>query len=109
MYDIILKNNATGKFTIISGQSDVSSTELYLQFDVDIQQPDGEYTYAVVRNNYSGITYDLKQELLASKVSWDGGSAELRDFNPFVGLMRIGDIKSDAVYDDNKQNYFYEG
>lgn len=107
-YDVILKNNATGKYTLIPSQENVSPTELYLQFDVNLDLPDGEYTYAVVKT-YDSVTYTFKQETLASIVSWEGGSAELRDFNPFVGLMRIGDIKSDAVYDDNKQNYFYEG
>jgi len=109
MFDIILKNNATSKFTIVTGQENVSITALYLQFDVDLDLPDGEYTYCVVGNDRDDVVYDLKEDILSSTITTEESTIEMRDLNPYIGLMRIGDPVLNAVSDDNKKEYYYEG
>lgn len=111
-YTLILKNNATSKYEVVDDLENVSVTELYLQFeDVVLDLPDGEYTYAAFVNERDDLTYDFKEDLLSTIITTgEDESIELRDLNPFTGLLRIGDVKLDLIYDDNnKKEYYYEG
>lgn len=112
-YDIILQNNASKEFFILSGLQNSSSTELYLQFD-GIELPetaqDGEYTYACACNEQSGVTYSPKTPILDTIVTKDGEELVLADLKPLVGLLRVGKPIESNVYDDtNNKTFYYEG
>lgn len=112
LYTLILKNNASSKFAVIDNLVNVSTTDLYLQFeDVELGLEDGEYTYAAFANERIDLSYDFKEELLSTIITYDENKTiELRDLNPYVGLMRIGLVPLEAVYDNNnKKEYYYEG
>ena len=110
MYELILKNNATNEFTVHSDIMPAFQGDTYLQFnDIDLDEKDGEYTYALFWAAETGITYQFKAEILSSILTIDGEDYELRDFTPAVGLLRIGDMEMEAKYDNNKQDtYYYE-
>ena len=111
MYDIILQNNASKEFTILRGLTNISLTELYLEFeDVELDVPDGEYTYACFINDRDDVEYDLKTPILDTILTIDDKHIELRDIQPLTGLLRVGEEKPVEVYDegDNK-TFYYEG
>lgn len=109
MYTLILRNNATNEVNVISGLTNISEKRLYLQFDTDIDAPDGEYTYAVFPCDRNDVIYDFKANILDSVLSVDDTDFELRDLNPRYGLLRIGDVVPTAQFDnDDKQTYYYE-
>lgn len=111
MYDLIIQNNASREFFLYQGLENVSSTELYIEFNpIDIDAPDGEYTYAVYENDDSGVTYTFKTPILDTIVHQDEEDIILREKRPYMGLMRVGTPSSNAVYDDeNNTTYYYEG
>ena len=111
MYTLILRNNATNEVSVYDGLQNVGNARLYLEFqDVELDVPDGEYTYAAFDNDRDDITYDFKSNILDSVIHTDDGDVELRDINPRVGLMRIGIVEEANTYDNNdKQTYYYEG
>ena len=111
MYDLIIQNNASREFFLYQGLENRSVTELYIEFNpIDLDVPDGEYTYACLKNDNSGTTYTFKTPILDTIVHQDEEDIILREKRPYTGLMRVGTPKSDAVYDDeNNTTYFYEG
>lgn len=111
MYTLILKNNSTNEFTVYDGLQNVSGKQLYLEFnDVELEVPDGEYTYAVFSNDRDDITYDFKAEILDTVLHTEDGDVELRDINPRIGLLRIGLVEETNKYDNNSRDtYYYEG
>ncbi len=114
MFTLILKNNATMKFYKYDGLEELDGKRLYLHFNIDIDAPEGEYTYAVFRNNRTDVDYTFKSEVLSSILEVEGEEFLLRDLNPIYGILRIGDIVPTAVYEpkeennDNVNTYFYE-
>ena len=112
-FDIILKNNATGKYTVVMNQIDASPTELYLQFDnVDLSNlENGEYTYVAVQDNNGSNQYNLVPDTLESKVTIGTNVVTLRSLNPFIGLMKIDSEEKEEtpVYNNDNTNYYYEG
>ena len=88
---------------------------LYLHFNLDLDIPDGEYTYAVYKNNRTDIEYTFRSEVLSSIVTVEGEDYLLKDLNPYYGIMRKGHYTQTAVYDPKDENnnsvntYFYEG
>lgn len=111
MYTLILKNNSTNEFTVYDDLQNVSGKQLYLEFnDVELEVPDGEYTYAVFLNDRDDITYDFKAEMLDTVLHTEDGDVELRDINPRIGLLRIGLVEETNKYDNNSRDtYYYEG
>lgn len=112
-YDIILQNNASKEFFVLSGLQNTSSTELYLQFE-DIELPegaqDGEYTYACVCNEESGVTYSPKTPILDTIVHSNEEDIVLGELKPYTGLLRVGKPQESNVYDDTKnKTFYYEG
>lgn len=112
-YDIILQNNASKEFFVVSGLQNTSSTELYLQFEeVDLPEEaqDGEYTYACLCNEESGVTYSPKTPILDTIVTIGEEQLVLGDLKPLVGLLRVGKPKESNVYDNtNNKTFYYEG
>lgn len=109
-YDIILENNGSREFFILQGLENVSTTDLYLQFDeveLPVGMPDGEYTYAVFSNNRDDVVYTPKTPILDTLIHTDDGDITLRDINPFTGLLRVGDVQETNIYPDENTNYLY--
>lgn len=113
-FDILLQNNASKQIFILEGLEPNEGTfALSLTFeDVDMPEgvQDGEYTYAVIRNNRSDVEYDTNQVLLETVVKADGRTLKLADLRPLTGILRIGDIQQTNKYEkDSNKPYYYEG
>ncbi len=124
-YSIILQNNATKDLSTFGRVRSVSESPLYLKFVISDgwqsewwdHLPDGEYTYyAYADNTVSGTTSDYNNgssTVLDCDII-DVATEErvtLRDLNPYIGLLRIGDVEPTSnEYDDSKyKTYYYEG
>lgn len=111
-FDIILVNNASKEVKILQKCTNVSDNILYLEFEnIDLNLPDGEYTYAVIYNNRDDVSYDIKNEVLASMVITSEGDVPLRLLRPLTGLLTIknGDNKNPLFYNPNKTVFYYKG
>ena len=108
-YDLILMGNASRQFFLLSGLTDTSTTHLYHRFLVEIDAEEGEYTYAVVRNERNDVEYEFKTPLLDTIIHTQDGDVVIRDLQPSTGLMRIGnEIAPVNMYQkDNKNTIFY--
>ena len=99
-FDIIFVNNASKKVKILQKQENVSEDKDYLLFEnVELDLPDGEYTYAVICNERIDVRYDVKNDLLETIVMTDEGNAPLKVLRPFTGLL--------MVKNENKKTLFY--
>lgn len=111
-YDLILLGNASRKFFLFSGLLDSSETHLYHKFeDLDLDVPDGEYTYYVLRNERDDVTYDFKVPLGDTIIHADDQEIVLRDLQAPTGLLRVGvEVKDVNTYDNNKKNtiFYYD-
>ena len=111
MYDLILFNNATKKAYLYTGLTD-SGEKLYYRFDNfhpgDI--PTGEYTYALIFNELTGVTYTFKNSLLDTLLTVDGTSYRLGDLSPEIGLLKYlptGAEEEPATYRDTNKEFYY--
>ena len=99
-FDIIFMNNASKKVKILQKQENVSEDKDYLLFEnVELDLPDGEYTYAVICNSRIDVRYDVKNDLLETIVMTDEGNVPLKVLRPFTGLL--------MVKNENKKTLFY--
>ena len=112
-YTILMQNNASKEFFIVSGLVNTSSTELYLQFEsVDLPEgmKDGEYTYAVVKDEDSSLVFSPKTPILDTIVTKDGYNILLKFLCPLTGLLRVGKVEEKNKYDDSQnKTFYYEG
>ena len=112
-YDILLQNNASKEYFIFSGVESTVENNLYVEFD-DFEMPEkvknGEYTYAVLRNSLSGVTYNCKNGLMDSLVEYSGQTYQLVDLRPLTGLLRVGKIEDKNNYQEKPKNktYYYQ-
>lgn len=117
-FDIIFMNNASKKVKILQKQENVSEDEDYLCFEnVELDLPDGEYTYAVICNERIDVRYDVKNDLLETIVMTDEGNVPLRVLRPFTGLLMVKNEgkktlfynpkKEDGVYAQNLTIFYY--
>lgn len=113
MYDLILFNNATKQTHVYTGLTD-SGEKLYYEFDNfdagDI--PYGEYAYALIYNELSGVTYEPKNALLDTLVTYDGQTYRLGDLSPELGLLKYVPEESEEEekapsYRDSNVEYYY--
>lgn len=99
-FDIIFVNNASKKVKILQKQENVSEDKDYLCFEnVELDLPDGEYTYAAICNSRDDVRYDVKNDLLETVVLTDEGNVPLKVLRPFTGLL--------MVKNENKKTLFY--
>ena len=99
-FDIIFVNNASKKVKILQKQENVSEDKDYLCFEnVELDLPDGEYTYAAISNETIDVRYDVKNYLLETIVLTGEGNVPLRVLRPFTGLL--------MVKNENKKTLFY--
>ena len=116
--DIIFVNNASKKVKILQKQENVSEDKDYLCFEnVELDLPDGEYTYAVICNERIDVRYDVKNDLLETIVMTDEGNVPLKVLRPFTGLLMVKNEgkktlfynpkKEDGVYAQNLTIFYY--
>ena len=113
IYDLLLQNNASKEFFIYSGLADISASHLYYEFDLELDVPDGEYTYCVQANDEQNVIYDLKTPLLSTILHVEENEILLRDLQPDTGLLQIGEGKPifENIYDktqDNDTIFYYD-
>ena len=117
-FDIIFVNNASKKVKILQKQENVSEDKDYLCFEnVELDLPDGEYTYAVICNERIDVRYDVKNDLLETVVMTDEGNVPLRVLRPFTGLLMVKNegkktlfynpTREDGVYTQNLTIFYY--
>lgn len=112
-YDILLQNNGSKEIFILSGVEATLETRLFVEFD-DFSLPEGakngEYTYAVIQNSLSGVTYKPKNGLSETIVEYSGQTYQLGDLRPFMGLLRVGEVEEKNNYQDKpkNKNYYYQ-
>lgn len=113
MFDLIIQNNSSRETFIYSGLTNVSGNHLYLEFDdLEMDVPSGEYTYVVIPNNGSGITYTTTVPILDTVASDGENEIKLRYLHPRIGLLRVGEIEDDNIFEENEKNnefIYYEG
>jgi hypothetical protein len=114
-YDLILVNNASKQFYLYTGLTDSGDSHLYHKFDIDIDAPDGEYTFVVVYNTRTDVTYNFKVPVLDTIVHVGDEEIVLRDLQPSTGLLRIGEnVDPENVYDETSEKnnpttfYYYD-
>ena len=112
-YDLLLQNNASKEHFIYSGLTDNSTNHLYFQFDVELNVPDGEYTYVLLKNNRDDVVYELKTPVLSTILHTEEGDVVLRDLQPGTGLLQVGEGKPvyDNVYDETEDTntiFYYD-
>lgn len=99
-FDIIFVNNASKKVKILQKQENVSEDKDYLCFEnVELDLPDGEYTYAAIYNARDDVRYDVKNDLLETVAMTDEGNVPLKVLRPLMGLL--------MVKNENKKTLFY--
>lgn len=117
-FDIIFVNNASKKVKILQKQENVSEDKDYLCFEnVELDLPDGEYTYAVICNARDDVRYDVKNDLLETIVLTDEGNVPLKVLRPLMGLLMVKNEgkktlfynpqKEDGVYAQNLTIFYY--
>lgn len=98
-YDVILQNNASKEFFLLTELEDKSNNHLYAEFDqVDIDAPEGEYTY-VMLGHVEGADFELKTPVLSTILHYETKDVVLKDLHPAIGLLRIGHITPENTYD----------
>lgn len=119
-YDLIIQNNASRATYVFSGLTDLSNNDLFYQFEFEIGVAEGEYTYALLRNDRDDVTYDFRIPILDTIVHTEEGDVVLSDLQPPTGLLRVGDtievanIYDNTAYsgqttDENNTIFYYEG
>lgn len=117
-FDIIFVNNASKKVKILQKQENVSEDKDYLCFEnVELDLPDGEYTYAAIYNARDDVRYDVKNDLLETIVLTNEGNVPLKVLRPLMGLLMVKNEnkktlfynpkKEDGVYAQNLTIFYY--
>lgn len=117
-FDIIFVNNASKKVKILQKQENVSEDKDYLCFEnVELDLPDGEYTYAAIYNARDDVRYDVKNDLLETIVMTNEGNVPLKVLRPLMGLLMVKNEgkktlfynpkKEDGVYAQNLTIFYY--
>lgn len=112
-YDVILQNNASKETFLYPGVEDMSESHLYHEFEVEIDAPDGEYTYVLLKNSRDDVEYTFRTPILDTIVAVDGEEYLLEYFQPATGLLKIGvEATPVNIYDKKKENndtiFYYE-
>ena len=117
-FDIIFVNNASKKVKILQKQENVSEDKDYLLFEnVELDLPDGEYTYAAIFNARYDVRYDVKNDLLETVVLTGERNVPLKVLRPLTGLLMVKNEnkktlfynpkKEDGVYTQNLTIFYY--
>lgn len=105
-FDIIFVNNASKKVKILQKQENVSEDNDCLRFEnVELDLPDGEYTYAAIFNARDGVRYDVKNDLLETVVMTDGWNVPLKVLRPLTGLLMVKNENKKTLFYNPKKEY----
>lgn len=119
-YRLILQSNASKEFFIFSGLTDSVNNHLYHRFDdLELEIPEGEYTYILVPDQ-EDVEHILRTPLIDSSFIKDGVEKRFSEINPPTGLLRVGDIVPNAIFEEqpifeeqeeenNNKIFYYEG
>ena len=117
-FDIIFVNNASKKVKILQKQENVSEDKDCLRFEnVELDLPDGEYTYAAIFNALDNVRYDVKNDLLETIVMTGEWNIPLKVLRPLTGLLMVKNenkktlfynpTRKDGVYTQNLTIFYY--
>ena len=117
-FDIIFMNNASKKVKILQKQENVSEDKDCLRFEnVELDLPDGEYTYAAIFNARDYVRYDVKNDLLETIVMTGEWNIPLKVLRPLTGLLMVKNenkktlfynpTRKDGVYTQNLTIFYY--
>ena len=109
VYDLILQNNATKREYLFKGLVDKGNrlAHRFLDFDMPLDAPYGEYTGYLVYDGRSDVEYDFKDVVLESVVSTAVGSVRLRDLKPEVFLLKYVGGETEQEYRERDTRYYY--
>lgn len=110
-YDLLIQNNASKEFFRFSGLTDSSTNHLFFEFDLEMDIPEGEYTYASYHNDRDDVEIEYKTPLLSSILHTEDGDVVLRDLQPLTGLMRVGKPGQRNEYDGGNETntvFYYD-
>lgn len=108
--DLILQNSSDKRMWVMSGLTNVSTSHIYVQFeDVEFPEdmPNGEYYYALISNDLSGVSYTFKTDVLDTLVHASGQTITLKDLRPVTGILRVGEVKEKNIYQEKENKTFY--
>lgn len=105
-FDIIFMNNASKKVKILQKQENVSKDKDYLCFEnVELDLPDGEYTYAAIFNARDDVRYDVKNDLLETIAMVNKWNVPLKVLRPFTGLLKVKNEGKKTLFYNPKKEY----
>lgn len=111
-YSLLLQNNASKEFFSYDGLTDNADTKLFYEFEVELDIPEGEYTYCVFVNDRADVEYEFKTPLQETILHTEDGDVVLRDLQPETGLLRVGSkVVQDNIYDGTDTNgliFYYD-
>lgn len=107
-WDILFQNNCTKAEYAVTGLTDLNVSSVYYFFEnVELDFPEGEYSYAIILNLRDDVTYEFSDVLLNTICHTSDGDILLSDLNPECGLMKMGEIKQANIYKKNNKEYYY--
>lgn len=109
-WDLILQNNGSKTEYAITGLTDSGTTSLFYEFkDLELDIPDGEYTYALIFNGRDDVEYEFSDVLLNTIVKTGEGNVKLKDLEPIMGLLIINPEarENKNIYIKKNKDYLY--
>lgn len=119
-YTLIIQNNASKEFFIISGLTDSVDNHLYHKFeDVELQIPAGEYDY-ILLPQAEGVEHILRTPLITSSFIISGETHSFKELTPPTGILIVEGEEKEALWVDepvfenqeeenNSTIYYYNG
>lgn len=108
-YVLTIQNNASKTITHYKGLDDVADNPLYHLFkNIELDVPDGEYTYYLIYSNSSDIQFEDNPVPMESIVKTPLETLKMKDMRPATGLLRVGNVEDTAKYKkNNTKEYLY--
>lgn len=105
MFVLTIQNNASKVITHYYNLEDVSDNPTYHLFEVELDVPDGEYTYWLIHTS-GDVTFTDNPVPMESMVETPQGIFKMKDMRPSTGLLRVGVVESTAQYKKNNTKEF---
>ena len=109
-YTLLLKNNASRSEYIIRNLQDEGTDLLHLfkGFTMPEGAQNGEYTYALFKDDAADSVYNLNDSLLESTVTVADKTVAVKHLNPEVGILSYEEREDKVEYlQNNTENRFY--
>ena len=108
--DLILQNSSDKRIWLVSGLTNVSESERYVQFSgvtFSEDMPNGEYHYALIINERDDTAYEFKTDLLETIIHTTDADVRLKDLKPLTGILRVGEVKDANIYQEKENKVYY--